>query len=1117
MLERTTACLEPRGFRVLPPHQKAVRSARQLHIGFWQHGAADLELTKTWQALMHGTLDTTHAPDQSKSLSLSASAFLLDFLYPTGAVALMRRLSPASQDGSYSLRLRPRTSHVTPRLYTSSIPRKPLESHRTPTQDTGDSIGDPAEDDSETNRGNQGNTPPLSIGNNKPRLLSTSKNRGHIAAIEGILKSKNRDQVDRLWHHYKSLDGVSRNTLTRKVLAFLSGPVLVPDSWKVSELFSSLDMASWDDDAFVSGITAEINLENFSRALSIFERGLKSTIIDNVSLVDALDSLLAAAFKYTTTDLIEKLWRLYPEMAARWNFDGITADLKHLMSVPGLAEKAMMFPKYVVQWLSDPSSKETDHEALQVLQKILVRRALHLCESSQVRPLLNLTKDKLAYEDYILAAQKRGETNISPDVYAIYRELPGCTPSHAILHCVFGAYKAMSAPPAKIFAGIELLWNDWVKFHGAPTRRAYQKHMSFYAARGHKERVYALWTEYFERFRQDPTVEIMASDDTFAHLLHVHAVNGEPEEAQRIFNDMITKFKLQPSVYDWNILLNAYVKGNDYDGAIATFYDLCQAVEPDRYSYGTLMQMAGTRGDLGFTVDLYRRARHSAVPINDAMLSSLVDAYCQNDHFKEAEDVCARAADKGMISTRMWNKLLYYHALRRDLGSINKVLNTMAKANIPYNQFTYEQLLLGLTVCGQSHYALQLLTVALKEAVFEVTPAHFNIVMGGLLRTGEPALIRSLCLMMEEQGIPVTEDIMFRLSQALVQWRDLPPQQRRQRTKTQWIGDALRIFFKIYEYGTGSQADFNTPSHPKPVRPKELLRSGREVYQFGTITYIFAQLNGSARVNELVDLYRYVFQNTSSNDDVLPLSMLNAVMLSSLQDKQHDRVKSTWTLLFDNARTAARSADYNADLPHTNEISPKFRYALSGGLRVMQEVLFKEGDAFGIREVIKEVIDAGFEVDSKNWNYHVQVLVQMKQHQVAFAVCEKILMPNWTGWFAVRVRQGLRNALPLDIRRKGLSPRHLRPTATTLYRLAEAYLELDKLSPWSGEAANTMKGIERDCMQVMSAIKTMIRVHSGLEAEIFDPSEFADTVDIDKQRGGYAGASAELVAQAEEN
>jgi pentatricopeptide repeat-containing protein PET309 len=1039
---------------------------------------------------MHGTLDTTVLLDHARSPSLNASAFLLDFLYPTGAVAMMRRLTPVFPDQSDRLRYRSQASHVSPRLFNSSASRQQLGLLTPPVEEQRQSHSAGAIRGIGKGDADELTEPP------EPKPFVTLDTQNPAVTIEHILKSENLDEVDVLWRHYKSLDHQTQDAYLRPILVFLSRTGRVSDSWKISELFYRLDTSSWDNDIFVTGVAAEINLQNLSQALSVFEQGLRSVALDNTSLVDALDLLLASAFKSATADFLERIWKLYPEMAIRWEFDGIISDLKHLASVPGIAERAAEFPNYMAERLSDPSSNETDREALEVLQKILVRKALCSCDDSQAVPLLLLTRDQFAFEDYLITASKKVKKKTLTEVYAIYRDLPGSKPSHAVLHCVFNAYVRMQTSFPKIIAGVELLWDDWHRFHVVPSRRAYQRHLAFHAARGNKERVYSLWTEYIERFRDDPTVDILNGNDTFSHLLQVHAVNAEPEEAQRIFNDMINKFKIHPDIYEWNILLNAYVKANDYDGAIGTFDSLCAATTPDKYSYGTLMQMVGSRGDLGFAVDLYRRARSSKIVANGAMLSSLVDAYCLNDHFQEAEDVCTRAANKGIVVTLMWNKLLHHNALRRDLASINSILNTMADKNIPYNQFTYQQLLLGLALCRQSQHALHLLTVALKENVFEVTPAHFKIVMGALLRTGEPGPVRRLFLLMKEHGISITSDIIFRLSQALLKWKSLSPKAQRQRSRSQWVSNALRAFFQIY--GVDSDFKASPSASANRVRSKELLRSGREVYQFGTMMYVFAELNDSVRVNELTELYRHLFQATSDDEGILPLPMLDAVMLSALHDKQYDRVKATWQLIFEQASKEGRSANFNEDLPDINKISPRYRYALSGCLRLMQETLFKEGDSVGLQGLVKKVLEAGFGVDSRNWNYHVQTLAQMKEYKAAFVVCEKVLMQNWTGWYTVRSKEAMRNNLPLDTRRKGSSPRYLRPTATTLYRLAQAYLELDRLSPWSGEAANIHREVESECQQVVRAIKSMIRVHSELEEEIFGSSEFADTINANE-------------------
>ncbi len=127
--------------------------------------------------------------------------------------------------------------------------------------------------------------------------------------------------------------------------------------------------------------------------------------------------------------------KLYPEMTARWDFDGIVADLHHCASVSGIAEKAMMFPEYIIERLSDHPSNETIVKHSKSCRKYWSGEHLFSCEYSQVIPLLLLTKDPLAFEEYLKSAEKRGKRKVSPDVHAVYRELPGSSPQPCCSTC----------------------------------------------------------------------------------------------------------------------------------------------------------------------------------------------------------------------------------------------------------------------------------------------------------------------------------------------------------------------------------------------------------------------------------------------------------------------------------------------------------------------------------------------------------------------------------------------------------------------------------------------------------------------------------------------------------
>ncbi|KAI0165980.1 hypothetical protein GGR57DRAFT_531 [Xylariaceae sp. FL1272] len=1088
MLERTAAGLDPCGLRLVPPSHNGLRSTRRLHTAFWQHGAADLELTAAWQSLMHGTfnhgaLDLSSEPSPVRSLS--ASAFLLEFLYPPAAVALMRPVAPAASDLD-RLQKRTRPSQVTPRLYSLSTACAQPQA-RSPAKPEEQLPGVPAQSPQ---------------GHDASASFHVLDDFGHLKAVQSVLNTGDPGQADLLWRHYKAMTENSQTTrLRRQVLSFLSKTDRVADSWKISELFSHIDPLKWDNATFVAGIRAELNLQNHARALAIFEKGLQSTTLYTSNLIAALDIVLAAALSSSNPKILEILWGFYPQMAPKLNLDAATPKLYRVASVPNLADRAFSFHHYRMS-LSHADSENEGKEALLALQKILVRRALFSCDDSRVIDLLRLTEDLQAFEDYLSFAQKENKHELAVHVYDIYRELNGAAPSRAALHAAFKAYAKMEVPYYKKIAGVNLVWEDIHRFHGKPSQRAYQKYMAFHATRGNKDRVYSLWSAYVRLFRGDPNIPALQADDTFSHLLQVHAVHGESKEAQRIFDDAIKLFHLTPSIYEWNILLRAYVKANNYDGAIETFERMCTRLKPDRYTYATLMHMAGSRGDLGFTVLLYRRARSAGIVPDDAILGSIVDAYCQNDHFQDAEDVCVRATNRGVATTWTWNRLLYYHALRRDLGGLNDILSRMAAKNMAYDQFTYQYLLLGLGLCRQSQHALQLLITALKDNLFTVTPAHFQLVMGALIKTGEPKNIMRLHMLMREVGYPSSEETWFRLAQATTQLRTFS-KDGVQNGRQDWLGKALRIFYKMYGIRPDAIKQSQPPSPTPGTKLKGSIGPAREAYHFSTMMNLYADLNDGVRVGELAGLYRYVFQGTTHEEPALPLSMLDAMLHSSFRAERHERVQEIWDLMFQTAKTEAFSMDFQKNSPRSSKISPKYRHALCSGLRVMHKMYFKQGNYAGLETLVKDVLEAGFQLDGQNWNLYVQLLARTKQYEVAFGICEKVLMPNWLGWDKGRDEEdggdnALRKSRNLDNRRKMTASRHMPPLDSTFIWLARGYLELSGLSQWSNDAANTLDGINRDCIQVVRALNSMKSTNTTLEEQILkmpDP-DHADTLDL---------------------
>ncbi|KAK9773597.1 hypothetical protein AB5N19_11078 [Seiridium cardinale] len=1111
MLEKTAASLEPCGLqRVLPVATKSFRSRRQLHTGFWQHGAADVELTNAWQVLMHGVFDSgmdTASSDASSTMdprypSLRASSFLLDFLYPTGTVAFLRRFSPVASDRLDIYKPSATFAKVSPRLYSSSAPAREPEHDRSDAANT--AVGQARKADGtvkpvqtrrirtsdKPNRSIDDKPKPPRVGHDaipdsqQPGAAEVSYGSGfsqedlielfgdekgdHLEELRKLLISDDAEDADKVWYHYTLLDEESKQHYLGQTLVFLSKTGRVTDSWKISELFQKLDPSRWDSYSFLAGLEAEMNLQNTQQAQGIFKKGLQDPKIDQLHLVNAFDLMLAAALKSSSRQPLYNLWLLYDKMAARLDFQGITSQLSRVSTVPNIADIVIGLRPYI--------KKIKSLNGIQSLKKLLVRRALAVCPEHQVLTLLRMTDDPLAYEEFIRNSRGAHQDRkvLLTQVYKIYRGLPESCPSHAVLHTIFHAYASMLSKDTK-FPGIEMLWGDWATFHQTRSRRAYQKFLGFYASVGDKKHVYQLWTEYIE---VHGSANVLEGDDTFAHLLQVHAVRQEISEVQRIFDEISTKFRLQPNRYCWSILLNAYTKAGDYDGAITTFEKLCENLGGmDRVSVGTLMRMASERGDLAFTVDLYRRARQEHIPTNDVpILCNLIDAYCHNDLFDAAEDLCVRAAGGGLKEPKLWNTVLHAYAIRRNLVGINRLLGRMTDLEVPYNQYTYQELLIGLSLCRQSQHALHLLAVAIQNGVFEVNEEHFHIVMGAFIKSGEVDLAVRIHKLMQQCGLRDSADSLIELMTAFSRWSHLPHKRRQGHSQQALLGAALSRFYKAYGIRNvqSKRSDKSQHSSQTPATGN-LLRGNKQAYHFSRIIYIFTQMKDYVKVQELIDMYRYVAYGNAASSEPLPIRMLNSIMWANLSEKKYDELEEIWKTVFAMAQEGALSPEWSEDMPHTERVSPRFRYILNDAIKVMQKLYIEQNDTESLQRLIEEVREAGFEVDSKNWNLQVQGLVQCHAYGEAFEICEKWLMPNWTGWARARQKANMKNQVPLDLRRKGGWQRHLRPVSHTLYYLAKGYLELDKMAPWSREAGGVLASVKTDYPRCFGAISSMVR------------------------------------------
>lgn len=1049
MLERTAASLEPCNFqRVLPPAKTPFKSRRRLHTAFWQHGAADVELSNVWHTLVREPLDSLSllpTSQPARSDSPTASNFL-DFLYPQGAALLLRKLSPSVLDKYERSRLYFRGT--APRLFTSSA-----------------SVSQQARSSAETGATSSGDR----VSNDFAFEMDD-----RFEDVEAKLKEENDEDGEIMEDNYPYGEHVTRESAAAAALDQLR------------------DLLKKDQEVYFRAVWGNYFDKVHPNEVRTTYR---DQVLDYAAKHRSMSSLLALCLKHRRTETILALWARWPEAhnskALDWK------DIEDQVSV----EQLIRGLRSLVRWMRR-SGKSTKSSADPELYKTLMSNFIRPCiyrytmtfKPEDYFPMLRLVRDPLVYENFLAFTTTAGQRQTSQRqnsnlLYREYRKLPQVKIRGHIMHkmieLVYG--------PDEDAVGMELVLEDFYARFGRLDIGGYRRYMEFYARRGDVKSVQRFWDEYIMHYAEErkPKRPIegktLSNKPDFLPMLHVHAVRGELGEVRRIFDEAQATYGAKLNVICWNILLNAHAKAGAYDGAVRVFSVLKQAVTPDLYSYGTMMGMTGSRGDLEFTLELYRMAKNDQLKPNITLVDCVVEAYCQNEKFNDAESIVVMTTEKRRFSrkdlTILWNTLLYHHSSRRDLKTVNRLLGEMSKHRLDYDGETYAHLLRGLALCKQPHHALFLIQQAVKSRSWKPTLQHYALLMSSFLRSGKLEDLFRTSTVLRSLGIPPSGEILLKVLQALSRWATRPPKTDPKQPR-EYLLSALRQFRESIERDkepTKALFQRRSVDQPwikhEPQPPTVSLRTE----QANVLIFTFTQMREVTTVQDILQLWRSSSPEISSMPEP-PIRLLEGLMFAALHEHNYAEVKEIWTMIFDRVVQMSR---VSAPGTRRTDPLPSLRYVLNEPLKTIQRMYALQDDADGLRETVKSVLRAGFRLDSKNWNYYVQFMVSMKKWREAFMVCEEQLMPFWRGWQRVRSTvANVKKTLPLDMRRMGSGPHFPRPISYTLTVLSRAYMDLESMAAWSGEAEQLLNYIVTKCPSAMSAVRTQLRTSSRVEEAV---------------------------------
>ncbi|CAK7202446.1 hypothetical protein SEUCBS139899_005169 [Sporothrix eucalyptigena] len=889
-----------------------------------------------------------------------------------------------------------------------------------------------------------------------PARSSEERQAAILDTMTKLLQSSpepnNYDALDRSWNLYGRLeDRQQKANLALPLLHFISSSRRATEASRTLYLFEQLDPQLWDAPAAAGAIRALLySKKDRSAALSLFRRSADTPAWAD-DAAPGMDLLLADALSTYSWNIVAEVWDVYKQKTER-NKAHVSL-LQAVVAMPNLPSMLQIFSEYVSTTTKRKveDSEDLDLESLKEVFKAILEASLDRIDPEITYPLVRSLTNPRVLERFIEIAIGKKKTKLAAQAYSEYRLMPQYKPrTTTLINMVRHVYY-----PDNV-RGMEEVLKDWNNSKGRPNFWGYQKYLAFYASHGDIASVYRLWNEFIKAY---PTA-ISTAEDTFAHLLKVHAVRGDVAQVEQTFSEIKSKYDVEPNIVCWNIRLHTHVERGHYTKALGIFEDLCEAVKPDDYSFGTIMSLVGGRGDLDLVLDLYWLAQQCGVPITESIIDPIIEAYCQNDRLDEAERLCVTTTRErtviGEPYTALWNTLLQHHAYRHDLVAVNRILNVMTRLHVKYDDGTYSALLFALAQCRQARRAAELLRVAQEDSIFKPTAHHYTLLMMAYIRSKQPHRALQVNRLMHHMGFQRSSQQIQMVIKAFSQWQEFP--------KGDGLGlggasatERRELFAKaLREFQRSLAVPDKEPSLPSSRKTQAVGREAARMHlgavrRFSFVIFMLVQARDFAGVEEVMQLY----QSIVSDDErqlPLPLKLCNALMLSDFHEGRFDRVKEMWQDIVGRTREIgrplqlkdtrlesilghARSGDVKTDLqtdikaaiaepadsveaiePETpsslvpeeldsRRVVAKLRYGLTDPLKTMQRTYTAERDSDGLIKVINDdVLANGFLLDSKNWNHYVQNLARLDRIKEAFVVCEERLMKQWSGFSVLRAR-----------------------------------------------------------------------------------------------------------------
>ncbi|KAJ4289229.1 hypothetical protein N0V90_011571 [Kalmusia sp. IMI 367209] len=1053
--------------------------------------------------------------DPSKPATRSHDAPLLDFLYPEKTLALIRRLSAYGVDTADSRRKIMLGSGV--RQFSTSR-WQPLKEENVEDLEAIQAVEEM----------------------NELLLITTAEE-----ALQKLLWSNVPGKQELAWHLYSATPDRSRSTrLHCDLLDYLDNPDFTRIAGRALQIFDLIPQEERRSSSYRVAVAAYVALKMVGPAIQLLEEA--SQRFD--ATYTGIDAVLKRTIQDDQWDLSFRVFKIFLRSAERdgvqiekWvgygtvhrkNWGPIFGQAQHVLEP---VEHLQSFLEHIRQFRHELNSTVENKRAIALFANGYVPGVLsevittsepnedHIWDFCRnlFRDLRSLDLPTSALYEYAILTfldtpryqQYTNQRKIFLTLYTSYRKefLEGyCrAPSRYLINKLIIQHgRHMS------YGRVDAMIGDLRSFHsGHPFNVPVLKYLiRFYAQGGLVDRVEELFQELQIRFAPSVNLRIIAS------LPYAYARRIDVPGTIRQFKRITDEFGLVPDAACWNILLLAFTRADDLDGALECFNNCLESgVKPDLQTFGPMLDLCAARGDVEAFEALFSRAKQLNVPVE-------TDRWARSGYvqaFLNAEDPeGAEAIANGMLQswqagtfgdqeiTHTWNLLLSHYAVTGSLAETRRIYNQMTANKIPLDSWTYGGLMRSLVEAKQTNAAYKILRVTMPTQNIRVYAFHYALAITGFIREGQFQRAMQVRHRMGRRNVPRTQSLRQAslLNEGINELLKLRGEKIKDpRARLESLEEELRQSL-LSDFGHEIAND--QPKLSRYIDSPEL--SNVPQGYFALVIMLYTTRGAYDICKELFEAASKK-QAEEQNFEV-PITLLTAIMDTHYKAREYDEVAKCWELArnegsrlvktfhqvmhpepptaeFDSITDPTVKARFEASRIATNRRQILFRAS-----RIYIRSLLAQDDSQSLQQAqrtIHNLLSNGFIIDNITWNEFIQHLATRHRILDAFSACEMYLMPQFPGWanlspvFIRHYRPGyewmeLRHH---DIKRMSVLPRY-----KTLVVLAAVYAKV-KRDERNGLGFNPdLGGWVRELLEQISpltvrAIETMPKTGDALQIQ----------------------------------